>query len=484
MAMKLKKLVLATACALATTSALATMTAHAEPVNVDQTASVSVFDSRVYRDLFGTQEMRNIFSDEAMVAHWIKVEVALAKAQADIGMIPQDAYASIKKTADTIEIDYDAMRTGTNRVGRGISPLLGQMRAAGDENVATYLHFGSTTQDIMDTATVMQVSQGIELIQKDLKTLVLQLADMAEEHKETVMISRTNGQDAIPTTFGLHLTTYMTELDRHITRLEEASSRLAVQIGGTVGTLSGYGDQGLELQAGVAKELGLKTPSAPWNPSRDTFAEIVQTMGLVNATFGRIANDINILGRTQILEVQEGEGGASSTMPQKRNPRAAEFMGGLSRMGKMYNAAALDMMSHSDTRQGSPWILEWSVIPDSFMVTSQAIERAQRLFSNLIVNQDRMLENFNASQYYVMSEAVMNDLAEKIGRAKAYDIVKDAIANAEPGTSFVDIVKSTPDITKNMSEKEIEATLNPSNYLGVAGVTVERAVKEVRAKRK
>ena len=476
--MKLKKLVLATTCA------FATMTAHAEPVTVSEEAAVSVFDSRVYRDLFGTQAMRAIFSDEAMVNHWIKVEVALAKTQAEMGMIPQDAYESIKKAADSVEIDYDALRTGTNRVGRGISPLLGQLRAAGDDKVATYLHFGSTTQDIMDTATVMQVSQGVELVQKDLKKLVLQLADLAEKHKDTVMISRTNGQDAIPTTFGLHLITYMTELDRHITRLDEASSRLAVQIGGTVGTLSGYGDQGLELQAGVAKNLGLKTPSAPWNPSRDTFAEIVQTLGLVNATFGRIANDVNTLGRTQILEVQEGEGGASSTMPQKRNPRAAEFMGGLSRMGKMYNAAALDMMSHSDTRQGAPWILEWSVIPDSFMVTSQSTERARRLFVNLIVNQDRMLENFNASQYYVMSEAVMNDLAEKIGRARAYDVVKEAIAAAKPGASFVDIVKSTPDITNNMSDKEIDAALNPSNYLGVAEETVERAVKEVRARRK
>ena len=476
--MKLKKLVLATACA------LATVASYAEPEKVSDEAAVSVFDSRVYRDLFGTQEMRNIFSDEAMVNHWIKVEVALAKAQADLGMIPQDAYQSIKKAADYVEIDYTALRSGTNRVGRGISPLLSQLRAAGDENVSTYLHFGSTTQDIMDTATVMQVSQGIALIQKDLKALVLQLADMAEAHKTTVMISRTNGQDAISTTFGLHLTTYMAELNRHITRLKEASSRLAVQIGGTVGTLSGYGDQGLELQAGVAKNLGLKTPIAPWNPSRDTFAEIVQTLGLVNATFGRIANDVNILGRTQILEIQEGEGGASSTMPQKRNPRAAEFMGGLSRMSKMYNAAALDMMSHTDTRQGAPWILEWSVIPDSFMVTSQSIERARRLFSNLIVNEDRMLENFNASQYYLMSEAVMNDLAEKIGRAKAYDVVKDAIANADPESSFIEIVKSTPEITKNMSEKEIEAALNPSNYLGVAEKTVERAVKEVRAKRK
>ena len=473
--MKLKKLVLATACA------LATLTSHAEPVKVDQNAAVSVFDSRVYRDLFGTEAMRGVFSDEALVQRWIDVEVALAKSQAEMGMIPQDAYESIKKAADSVEIDFDALRVGTNRVGRGISPLLGQLRAAGDENVSVYLHFGSTTQDIMDTATVLQVTQGLELVKEDLKQLVLNLADLAEEHKDTVMISRTNGQDAIPTTFGLHLTTYMMELDRHITRLEEAGSRLSVQIGGTVGTLSGYGDQGLELQAGVAKNLGLKTPSAPWNPSRDTFAEIVQTLGLVNATFGRIANDVNILGRTQILEIQEGEGGASSTMPQKRNPRAAEFMGGLSRMSKMYNSAALDMMSHTDTRQGAPWILEWSVIPDSFMVTSQSIHRADRLFSNLIVNKDRMLENFNASQNFVMSEAVMNALAEKIGRAKAYDAVKDAIAAAPEGASFDDFVKNTPSISQHMTAKEIQEALNPANYLGVAEVTVERAVKAVRS---
>ncbi|MGI9275728.1 MAG: class-II fumarase/aspartase family protein [Endozoicomonas sp.] len=475
--MKLKKLVLATACS------LATLSAHAEPANNDQNAAVSVFDSRVYRDLFGTDQMRGVFSDEALVNRWIEVEMALAKAQADMGMIPQDAYESIRKAAETVEIDFDALRADTNRVGRGISPLLGQLRAAGDENVAVYLHFGSTTQDIMDTATVLQVSQALELIQQDLKQLVLNLADLAEQHKTTVMISRTNGQDAIPTTFGLHLTTYMMELSRHITRLEEAGSRLAVQIGGTVGTLSGYGEQGLELQASVAKNLGLKTPSAPWNPSRDTFAEIVQTLGLVNATFGRIADDVNTLGRTQILEVQEGEGGASSTMPQKRNPRAAEFMGGLSRMGKMYNSAALDMMGHTDTRQGAPWILEWSVIPDSFMVTSQSISRAERLFAKLIVNKDRMLENFNASRNFVMSEAVMNVLAEKIGRARAYDVVKDAIAKAPEGSSLDDIVKKTPAIKQHLTSKEIREAMNPANYLGVAEAIVERAVREVRSER-
>ncbi|WP_051333729.1 lyase family protein [Aliagarivorans marinus] len=481
--MKLNKLVIASALALSSLPATLISSAPALADAHTEHAAVSVFDSRVYRDLFGTQVMRDIFSDQALVQHWIEVEVALAKAQAEMGMIPQAAYRSIKQAADEVEIDFDVMRQNTNRVGRGINPLLGQLRKAGDENVATYLHFGSTTQDIMDTATVMQIDKGIKQVRQELQQLALHLADLAEQHKATVMLSRTNGQDAIPTTFGLYLLTYMSELDRHIDRLDEVAARLTVQIGGTVGTLSAYDEQGLELQAGVAKALGFKVPEAPWNPSRDTFAEVVQTLALVNGTFGRIAIDVNNLSRTQILEVQEGEGGASSTMPQKRNPRASEFMGGLTRMASMYNSAAMDMLSHSDTRQGSPWILEWSVIPDSFMVTDQNIHRAQRLFDQLIVNQDRMLENFEASQNYVMSESVMNDLAEKIGRAQAYDVVKDAIADAAPGTHFNDVVRQTPAITDVMNEQEIAAALNPANYLGVAEQTVERAVSRLRAKR-
>ena len=472
--MKLKKIALATALI------ISSFGAQAHSASADILAPVSVFESRVYSDLFSSDEMRNVFSDEALVAQWVRVEVALAKTQAELGIIPEEAYRSIKSTADNFKVDFDKLGEGTRKVGRGIKPLLDQLKKSGDENVSIYLHYGSTTQDIMDTATVLQVQEATQLVRADLIALALQLADLAEKHKDTVMIARSNGQDAIPTTFGLHLTTYMMELNRHIQRLDEASSRLVPQIGGTVGTLSAYGEKGLALQELMAEELNMEPQIAPWNPSRDTFAEVVQTLSLIDASLGRVAQDINNYGRTQIGEVQEGEGGASSTMPQKRNPRASEYLGGFARMGRMYNAAALDIMSHTDARQGAPWILEWSIIPESFMVTSKALERAQGLFSKLIVNEEKMLSNFQTSGHYVMSEAVMNKLSSKIGRSKAYSLVKKAIKSSNKGDSLEDVIRNTPAISKHFTEAEIKQVLDPKNYLGAASEIVERSVKQVR----
>ncbi len=303
---------------------------------------------------------------------------------------------------------------------------------------------------------------------------------MAEKYKNSVMIARSNGQDAIPTTFGLHLTTYMAEMYRHVQRIDESVSRLQAQIGSTVGTLAPFGDKGFEVQKNFAAELDLQVPVSPWNPSRDNFAETVQILALIDATLGRLALDINNLSRTQIDELKEGEGGASSTMPQKRNPRASEFMGAFFRMGKMYNSAALDFMSHTDTRQGSPWILEWSVIPESFMITSASVNRAQRMFGKLIVKEDNMLRNFEDSKNFAMSEAVMNKLAEKIGRTKAYSTVKKAIKKSQTGDSLKDIIEKNEAIHKHLNQNETDSLLSPANYLGSASQIVERSVKMVR----
>lgn len=441
---------------------------------------ISVFDSRVYQDLFGTMSMRNIFSDKAMITRWLEVEIALAKSQATVGIIPMSAAKAIEKAATFENINYDKIRAKTNKVGRGIKPLLGLIKKNGTKEVSEFLHWGSTTQDIMDTATTLQVKAGALLIRKELVSLTLQIADMAEKHKNTVMVARSNGQDAIPTTFGLHLTTYLMEMSRNIERLDEASSRLQAQIGSTVGTLAPYGDKGFDLQKEFAKELGLKVPIAPWNPSRDVFAEVVQTLSMVDATLGRLALDINNLSRTQIDELKEGEGGASSTMPQKRNPRASEFMGGFARMGKMYNSASLDIMSHTDARQGSPWILEWSIIPESFMVASSSIERAQRMFKKLIVKPDHMLRNFDASKNFALSEAVMNALAVKIGRGAAYQIVKKAIKQSAETDTLIDVIMNNTEIKKHLTVKQIKSLVIPANYVGSSAKIVDRSVKAVR----
>ncbi|WP_051202205.1 class-II fumarase/aspartase family protein [Ferrimonas senticii] len=445
-------------------------------------SAVSVFDSAIYGSLFSNDEIRAIFNDDALVSYWLEVEVALAQSQAELGLIPAAAAQSIAKVAKLETIDMAALGTNTAKVGRGIKGLTDQLRKAGDANVKSYLHYGSTTQDIMDSATAMQIDAALEVSKQRLTKLILTVAAMAEAHKDTVMVARSNGQDAIPTTFGLHLSTYLSELDRHHQRLAEVQSRLTIQVGSTVGTLAPYGEQGVALQHKMADKLGLAAPLTPWNPSRDVFAETVQTVSLINATLGRLALDVNTLSRTPINEIKEGESGASSTMPQKRNPRAAEFMGAFERMGSMYNAAATQIMSHNDTRQGAPWIVEWSIIPESFMVANEAMDRAQRLFDNLIVNPEAMRANFMASDNFVMSEAVMNAMVAKIGRGAAYDMVKKAIKAAPVGTTLDQILLTDANLKQHISPEQAAQLMDPANYVGQSAAIVTNAVKVIRGR--
>ncbi|QIZ77573.1 class-II fumarase/aspartase family protein [Ferrimonas lipolytica] len=475
----MKKTLIATSIALLSTLSVIAP-AQATGVDSANATNVSVYDSAIYGDLFSTPEIRNVFSDTALVNYWLQVEIALAQSQAELGIIPVSAAEAITAAATIDNIDMAALQQQTNKVGRGIKGVVGQVKKAGGSEVANYLHLGTTTQDIMDSATVMQVQAAIDATQVRLRGLILQLADLAEEHQATIMIARSNGQDAIPTTFGLHLTTYIGELHRHSVRLDEVAGRLELQFGSTVGTLAPFGDQGLVLQQKIANKLQLQTPLTPWNPSRDTFAETVQTLALVNATLGRVAIDVNTLSRTQINELKEGEGGASSTMPHKRNPRASEFMGGLARLGAMYNSAAPQIMSHNDARQGAPWIVEWSIIPESFMATNASLERAQRMFSKLIVNKQVMLDNFADSNNFVMSEAVMNAMVDKVGRADAYSLVKKAIKNADKGSDLAEVLRTDPQLSQHFDAKAISAILAPENYLGQSEQIIERAVAAVR----
>ena len=445
---------------------------------------ISVFESDIYSSLFSNEEIREIFNDKSLVTNWLRVESAIAKSQAKLGIIPKSASTSLIEILDIKNIDLIKLGDQTRKVGRGIKGMLDQLRAKGNIDVKNYLHFGTTTQDIMDSATSMQIKQAIVVTKNNLRELILLLNKIAYENRSTIMLARSNGQDAIPTTFGLFMSTFIGELDRHYIRLEEVESRIYLQFGSTVGTLAPYKDKGLELQKLVSKELKLPIALTPWNPSRDSYVEVVQTVGLITSTLGRLGLDVNNLGRNQIGELSEGESGASSTMPHKRNPRASEFMVSFSYYGKMYACAAPDMMNHNDIRQGAPWILEWSIIPESFMISNTSIDRAMAMINKLKINKDQMLANFGSSNNFVMSEAVMNFLVEKVGRGKAYDMMKKAVKNAPADMSLTELLKSDKELSLLLNDDEIVVLTDPKNYLGSAVEQVEMIYKKINAKYK
>lgn len=445
-------------------------------------SNASVFDSEIYRDMFTTPEMQDVFSDARLISYWLKFEVELAAAEASLGVIPQEAAEAIAKAARLENIDLTKLRAGVMTVGRAIEPLLKQIEDAGDEQVKEYLHWGSTTQDVMDTATVLQIRDGLAIVRRDLKKIILVLADASARYRATPMVARSNGQDAVPTTFGFMLASYMTELRRHLDRLDAASERVLVgQFGSAVGTLSSAGPMALSVRAALMQRLELREPALSWNASRDNFVEVVQVMALIHGTMGRIARDVNLWSRVSENTVNEGEGGASSTLPQKRNPRASEFMGGLANLAKARAAAALSFLDQSETRQGAPWITEWSTIPEMFMLTAATLSRAHGLFTNLIVRPEVMLRQFDDSDLFVMTEAVMMEIAPKIGRTHAYDLLKSEIKSAPAGRSLRVLIKSSPKLLALVGAGNIDRIVDPANYVGVAPDMVDQAVAAVRA---
>ena len=455
--------------------------AMAQAQSAPQSGS-TVFDSGIYRDLFGTREMRAVFGDASLIEKWLRFEVELAAAQADQGVIPRKAAQAIAKAAVPANIDIDKLRAGTDKVGRPIAPLVDLVAKAGGEEVSDYLHFGATTQDVMDTATVLQIKDALDIVQPQLKGLILRIAAMAKQYRATPMVARSNGQDAVPTTFGMLLASYMTELARDAVRLEEVRHRVLVgQYGSAVGTLSAAGPKGLAVRKDLMKRLGLGEPDLSWNASRDNFAELVQTLALVHGALNRVANDVNLWSRTADNEVNEGEGGASSTMPQKRNPRASEYLGGLAKLAFMRAGGAYDMLGQSETRQGAPWISEWSTIPEMFLLTAQSLKRADGLFAKMIVRPEVMLARFRDSQGYAMSEAVMTFITPKLGRGPAYHLVKSAIKAAPKGASLRDVILQTPKLLDAVGKDNLDRVLDPTSYIGLAPQMVDEAVARALA---
>ena len=401
------------------------------------------FDSRIYSNLFGTESMKCIWSDTQLVQSWLDTEVALAQVQAELGLIPHEAAEAIEQCATVDNIDWDKLQRRTEEVGMPIKPVVEQIASVGGEVVARYLHWGATTQDILDTGQALRLKSTLDLLDSGLRQYLRALVEMANRYRLTPMVARTNSQDAAPTSWGLHVSGYAAEVVRHLERLQEIRPRVCMgMFGGAVGTLAAGGDDAIQVRNGLMAKLGLTEPTGAWNASQDGIAEYLQWTGLIHGTLARMARDIETMGRTSVGELQEGEGrGESSTMPHKTNPRASNMLQTYARLGRMYCSGALDLMDQIDVRAASMRATAWTILPEASMVLSAALERAERLVTHLVVHDQRMLENFSHSRQFVMSEAVMMRLAQAVGRDQAYLLVKEAVSSeGREGATFGELL--------------------------------------------
>ncbi|MBO1114343.1 class-II fumarase/aspartase family protein [Bordetella petrii] len=439
---------------------------------------VSVIESSIFKDMFGTAAMRAVFDDAATLRRYVETEVALARVQAGLGIIPRPAADAIAARADASRLDLDVLKAETEIVGYPILPLVRQLaRMCGPEG--EYLHWGATTQDIMDTATVLQVRDALALVEADLAELDGILDALAQRYRDTPMAGRTHLQHALPITFGYKAAVWLLMVRRHRERLTQLRPRVLVgQFGGAAGTLASLGGQGLAVHEALMRELGLHSAPVTWHVARDGLAEAVQFLGLVTGSLGKIALDIMLMMTNELAEAFEPfvkSRGASSTMPQKRNPISCELMLSASKTVRQHAGLALDAMVQDFERATGPWHIEWSAIPESFVLTAGALRQAKFMLGGLEVDTQRMRRNLDLTGGLIVSEAVMMGLAPHLGRQVAHDVVYDACREAmAERRPLADVLAGEPRIAAHLDRAAIDRLCDPANYLGAAPQMVDR----------
>ncbi|WP_431280539.1 3-carboxy-cis,cis-muconate cycloisomerase [Humitalea sp. 24SJ18S-53] len=439
-------------------------------------------DGPVLGALYGTDQMRAAMGERAFLARMLDVEAALARAQAGLGLIPPEAATAITAAARVEALDLPALAAATRNTGYPVLGLVRQLSALAGPEAGRWTHWGATTQDIMDSALVLMLRDAFALLDSDLARMVAALAARAGEHRHTVMAGRTHLQHALPVTFGYKCAVWLAPLLAMRERLAQLRPRvLRVQFGGAAGTLASLGGQGPAVAAALARELDLIDPDIPWHVTRDGFAEAVAWCGLLCGALSKMAFDIMLLMQTEVGEVFEphapGRGG-SSTMPQKRNPIACEYVMAQSRGVHALVPQMMAAMADDHERGTGPWQAELLALPQAFGLTHGALTQALTIAEGMTVDAARMRKNLDSTGGLIVAEAVMMGLAPSLGRGAAHDVVHHAcdLALAE-GISLAEALGRDPAVT--LPAEDVARLTEPSNYLGACDVFIDRVLARV-----
>ena len=448
--------------------------------------AATIIDSRIFGDIFSTSAMREIWSDENRTAKYIEIEKALAIVQGRLGIIPAEAAEEIVRNCVPSKFDLDQLRAQTERIGYPILGVVSQLNALCRDRLGEYCHWGATTQDITDTATVMQIREGLALIEADLKAISVALASLARRYRDTPVAGRSNLQQAIPVTFGFKMATILAAVERHRERLAQLKPRVLVgEFGGACGTLASIEQGAMETHEGLMAELGLGVPAIAWHTVRDTIAEVGAFLGLVGGTLGKISMDVKLMMQTEVGEVYEpfAHGrGSSSTMPQKRNPISSCYIHAAVSVVRQHAAALMDAMIADHERSTGPWEIEWIVLPEAFCLTAGALKQTRFILEGLEVDEARMRANIDMTNGLLMSEAVMMGLGRHIGREYAHDLVYDICREALRGNRpLLDLLAEHPEINRHLDRAALAKLCDPAHYLGQAGAMVDRVLAKLAA---
>ena len=447
--------------------------------------AATIIDSKIFGDMFSDAAMRQVWSDENRTSKYLDIERALAKVQGALGIIPQEAADEIVRHCELSQIDWVKLKAKTEQIGYPIIAVVNQINANCRDKLGEYCHWGATTQDITDTAAVLQMREGLALVERDLKEISASLAALCRKYRDTPVIGRSNLQQATPITFGYKMASILAGIERHRERLQQLKARVLVgEFGGASGTLSSLEKGAMETQAGLMRELGLGQPLISWHTVRDNIAEVGAFLGLVGGSLGKIAMDVKLMMQTEVAEVYEPFApgrGSSSTMPQKRNPISCLYIHANISVVRQHAAALMDAMVADHERSTGPWEIEWVVLPEIFCLMSGALKQTKFILAGLEVDAARMRANIDLTNGLVMSEAVMMGLGPYIGREYAHDLVYDLCREAiRQNRPLLDLLAAHPEISKHVDRAKLAGFCDPMNNLGQAGVMVDRVLASLK----
>jgi adenylosuccinate lyase len=444
-----------------------------------------MIDSLFLKDLYGTAEMRLVFDDMSLLQKWLDVEKALAQAEAELGIIPVSAAQEIARCAVAGELDVSRMKHLIDQTVHPIVPLIRVLQEACSGVAGEYIHWGATTQDIMDTAMILQAREAADILDNRMAGISEALGHLAADYRDTIMPGRTHGQQALPVTFGYKAAVWLAEVERHRQRLAQCRPRLLVgQLGGAAGTLAALGELGFQVQERMMQILGLGIPLITWHTARDGLAEFASLLGMMAATAGKVAREIINLQRTELAEAEEpfNEGKVgSSTMPHKRNPMICEAILALSRLVMRSVPLALDAMIQDHERDWSSDHIEWAYLGEVCIMTDGALALLQRVLTGLKVYPQRMAKNLDLLDGLALSEAIMLALGTKMGRQTAHEVVYEcAMHSFEQELPFRQVLGAHPLVSAHLTQAQIDDLLDPAHYTGLAGQFVDRVVASAR----
>ncbi|HWK26694.1 MAG TPA: adenylosuccinate lyase family protein [Solirubrobacter sp.] len=448
-------------------------------------SGIDLADSAIYGHLWATDETRALLGDAGRTRAWVRIIAALAAVQGELGVIPAGAAEELARLDG--DVDLAAVGEETRASGHSTLGLIRVLRRGLGPEAAEWIYYGATVQDVTDTWFGLVMRDVLGIARRELRAVEAALLDLAERHRDTVMLGRTHGQPGLPITFGFKAAVWAAEVRRHLDRVDEAEPRLAVgQLAGAVGTLSAWGEDGPELQRRLLARLGLGVPDVSWLTARDRVAEYATLLALITGTLAKLGNEVYNLQRAEIGEVSEAPTAGvvgSITMPQKRNPERSEHLWTLARVVRAHAGLALEGLVGEHERDGAAWKTEWALVPQASAAAATALALGRELVEGLRVDADRMRANLNAQRGYVLAEPAMLALAACVGKHRAHELVhRAALAGQEAGVTLEAALAADAEIAAALPGDELAALLRPERALGAAGAIVDAVVARGRAR--